>query len=130
MMSDDTIKLFDASNHLVPDFDKIVEDVLISVHGENYYDEDTELINTNILKQIKEEQEKQKDEELEKTMELVDNLADTKDIKIRIVDENKVNKQTTFKDFIPVLFFAIVFTIIVAGGYIFLNNFDFSTLIK
>ena len=35
-----TIKIFDVNNNLVEDFDDQVEKVLISVHGDKYYDVD------------------------------------------------------------------------------------------
>ena len=44
--NENTIKLFDANNNFVADFDKKIEEVEISIHGENYYDVDEELVNT------------------------------------------------------------------------------------
>ena len=35
-MDTNTIKLFDANNNLVVNFDEEVEKFLISIHGENY----------------------------------------------------------------------------------------------
>lgn len=54
-----------------------------------------------------------------------------------IEEDNKVEKKEIDKkkkigirDFIPVLFFILIFIIILIGGYYFLNNFDFQSLIK
>lgn len=42
-----TVKLFDANNKLVQNFEEEIEKILISVHGESYFDVDEELVNTN-----------------------------------------------------------------------------------
>ena len=38
--NEDTIKLFDANNNFVADFDSKIEEIEISIHGENYFDVD------------------------------------------------------------------------------------------
>jgi len=48
-MDTNTIKLFDANNNLVDNFDEEIEKILISIHGENYYDTDEDLVNTNLI---------------------------------------------------------------------------------
>ena len=127
-MDTKTIKLFDANDKLVPNFDEEVEKVLISVHGENYYDVDEELVNTNLIPVNKViDPEKVSEEELEKTMEYVDLI--TEDAKsIKIVENS--NKKISIKDFIPVLFFILIFSIIIIAGYYFLNTIDLTSLIK
>ena len=106
--NEDTIKLFDANNNFVADFDKKIEEVEISIHGENYYDIDEELVNTNEIPISKEI-------EVEKPKKI-----------------KKIRKEgaVSFKDFLPVLFILLVFGIVVYGGYYFLNNFDVTTLIN
>ena len=71
-MDTKTVKLFDSNNNLLPTFDEEIEKILISIHGENYYDTDEDLINTNLIP-ISEyfNEEVYKDDELEKTIELV-----------------------------------------------------------
>lgn len=123
-MNTDNIKLFDYNDNFVPDFDEKIEQILISVHGENYYDVDEELVNTNI---IPTQEEIYKDDELEKTMDLVDQIAGNGK-KIEIVDKDA--HKISIKDFIPVLFFILLFVIIVIAGYYFLNTADLSKLIS
>ena len=53
-----TIKIFDVNNNLVEDFDDQVEKVLISVHGDKYYDVDEELAKRENLKAVNKEIEK------------------------------------------------------------------------
>lgn len=127
-MDTKTIRLFDANDNLVKNFDEEVEKVLISIHGYNYYDTDEELINTNLIPISTVINTDDIDhEELEKTMEYVDLI--TEDAKsIKIVD-NKKNK-VSIKDFIPVLFFMLIFAIIIIAGYYFLNTVDFMSLIS
>ena len=48
-MDTKTIRLFDANDNLVSNFDEEVEKVLISIHGYDYYDTDEELVNTNLI---------------------------------------------------------------------------------
>ena len=102
-MNTDTIKIFDANNELTQDFDQVVDEVLKEVHGNNYFDIDEEFI-------IPEETVVRKKENL---------------IKLE-----RIRKKASFKDFIPVLFFILIFAIITLAGYYFLNNFDFSTILK
>lgn len=106
--NEDTIKLFDANNNFVADFDKKIEEVEISIHGENYYDIDEELVNTNEIPISKEI-------EVEKPKKI-----------------KKIRKEgaVSIKDFLPVLFIILIFGIVVYGGYYFLNNFDVTTLIN
>lgn len=125
-MDTKTIKLFDSNNQLVNNFDEEIERVLISVHGEKYYDTDEELINTNLIP-IQDE-DIYKDSELEKTMEIMSSMIDKNCPKIKIVEKKK--KKVSFKDFIPVIFFILIFTIIVVAGYYFLNTVDLLSLIK
>lgn len=104
-----TVKLFDANNKLVPNFDEEIEKILISVHGDAYYDTDEELINTNEIPAITNEE-----------------------IKEEIVVENtkkEKKKGVSFKDFIPVLFFILIFIVIVIAGYYFLNTVDLMSLV-
>lgn len=127
-MDTKTIRLFDANDNLVSNFDEEVEKVLISIHGYNYYDTDEDLVNTNLIPVDKViDSDKIDNEELEKTMEYVDII--TEDAKtIKIVD-NKKNK-VSIKDFVPVLFFMLIFGIIIAAGYYFLNTIDLMSLIS
>ena len=127
-MDTKTIRLFDANDNLVSNFDEEVEKVLISIHGYNYYDTDEDLVNTNLIPVNKViDSDKIDNEELEKTMEYVDLI--TEDAKtIKIVD-NKKNK-VSIKDFVPVLFFMLIFGIIIAAGYYFLNTIDLMSLIS
>ena len=115
-----TIKIFDVNNNLVDDFDDQVEKVLISVHGEKYYDTDEELVDTRLIplndiisnKNVKEEK-------IEHTAEIVKN----------IVEKKKKDSKIKITDFLPVLFFMLLFAIIVAAGYFFIGNFNFSSVI-
>ena len=100
--NEDTIKLFDANNNFVADFDKKIEEIEISIHGENYYDVDEELVNTNeipIHAEVK-------------------------------VEKPKKEHKITIKDFLPVVFLLLIFGIVVYAGYYFLNSFDVTTLIN
>lgn len=117
-----TIKLFDANNNFVDNFDEEIEKILISIHGENYYDIDEDIQNTNVIKPI------YHDEELDKTIEFVDSLVIKDAPKIKIVEKKK--HKVSILDFMPVLFFIIIFAIIVFAGYYFLSTFDFTELIK
>ena len=115
-----TIKIFDVNNNLVDDFDDQVEKVLISVHGEKYYDTDEELVDTRLIplndvlsnKNVKEEK-------VEHASEVVKNIAEKK----------KKNSKIKITDFLPVLFFMLLFAIIVAAGYSFIGNFDVSSVL-
>ena len=128
-MDTKTVKLFDNKNNLVPNFDEEIEKILISVHGESYYDVDEDLINTNLIPVSAYLQDIQKDDELDKTIELVDSMVSKDSPKINIVN-NDEKKKISFKDFLPVLFFIIIFIIIVAAGYYFLNTVDLLSFLK
>lgn len=121
----DTIKLFDYNGKLVPNFDEEIEKILISIHGENYYDVDEELTNTNLITIT--EEDIYKDDDLEKTMELVDSMVDDDAKKITIVEEG--SHKVGIKDFVPVLFFIIIAAIIIVAGYYFLNTADLLSLL-
>lgn len=122
------VRLFDANNRLVPNFDEEIEKILISIHGENYYDIDEELVNTNFIPTSEViDSEVYKDDELEKTMELVDAMVDPNAKEIKIVEEEK--KKISIKDFIPVLFFILIFAVIVIAGYYFLNTIDLTSVL-
>lgn len=123
-MDTNTVKLFDANNNLVANFDEEVEKILISIHGENYYDVDEDLVNTNLIPIA---DELYKDTDLEKTIEIVNSM--TEDARPITIVEKKDNK-VTFKDFIPVIFFILIFVIIVIAGYYFLNTVDLMGLLK
>lgn len=115
-----TIKIFDVNNNLVDDFDDQVEKVLISVHGDKYYDIDEELQDSRLIplndvisnKDVKEEK-------IEKTDEAVE----------KITEKKKKDKKVHFTDFLPVLFFILLFSIIVAAGYFFIGNFDLTSVL-
>lgn len=127
-MNTNTVKLFDNNDNLVPDFDQKIESILISVHGENYYDTDEKLVNTNLISinKILDSKEFNK-EDLEKTMEYVNLL--TEDAKaVKIVEQK--NKGVSIKDFIPVVFFILIFAIIIIAGYNFLNTIDLTSFIS
>lgn len=128
-MDTKTVKLFDQNNNLVPNFDEEIEKILISIHGEKYYDIDEDLINTNLIpvSQYINDEVYQEDE-LEKTIELVDAMVDKNAPKINIVENKK--RKITIMDFIPLLFFIIIFVIIVVAGQYFLNTVDLTSLLK
>lgn len=126
-MDTNTVKLFDANNNLVPNFDSEIEKILISVHGNNYYDVDEDLENTNHINLAKDDDIYQ-DSELEKTIEMVSSMITENSPNINIVE--KKEKKVSFKDFVPVIFFVLIFVIIVASGYYFLNTVDLLNLIK
>ena len=102
-MNTDTIKIFDANNELTEDFDQVVESVLKEVHGDSYFDIDEEFI-------VPEE-----------------TIVKKKDV---VIKPERIGKKVSFKDFIPVLFFVLIFAIITLAGYYFLNNFDFTSILK
>ncbi len=103
--NENTIKLFDANNNFVADFDKKIEEIEISIHGEKYYDIDEEITDTNQIPVQKEE------------------------IVVKQIKEKKV-KKISFKDFLPVIFLILVFGIVIYAGYYFLNNFDISAILN
>ena len=127
-MDTKTVKLFDSNNNLLPTFDEEIEKILISIHGENYYDTDEDLINTNLIP-ISEyfNEEVYKDDELDKTIELVDAMVTEDAPKINIVENKK--KKISVLDFVPVLFYMIIAGILIYAGYYFLNTFDFMSLL-
>lgn len=127
-MDTKTVKLFDSNNNLVPNFDEEIEKILISVHGEDYFDVDEDLVNTNLIP-ISEylDNDVYKDDELEKTIELVDSMVTEDAPKISIVEKKKT--KISILDFMPVLFFMIIAAILIYAGYYFLNSFDFMSLL-
>lgn len=127
-MDTKTVKLFDSNNNLLPTFDEEIEKILISIHGEEYYDTDEDLINTNLIP-ISEyfNEEVYKDDELEKTIELVDAMVTEDAPKINIVENKK--KKISVLDFVPVLFYMIIAGILIYAGYYFLNTFDIMSLL-
>ena len=104
-MNTDTSKIFDENNELTDVFPQIVDEVLASVHGEDFFDIDQEYIIP---------------EEDKKSEEKIKNPYD------EVVRKRKV----TFTDFIPVLFFVLIFAILTLAGYYFLNSFDFTSILK
>ena len=115
-----TIKIFDVNNNLVDDFDDQVEKVLISVHGDKYYDIDEELQDSRLIplndvisnKDVNEEKIEKADEAVEK-----------------ITEKKKKERKVHITDFLPVLFFILLFAIIVAAGYFFIGNFDLTSIL-
>ena len=103
-MASSNIKLLDDNNNISPDFNETVEIILKGIHGDKYYDVDEELQDTRTIAAVKDEEEK-------------DNKKNSKKQKV------------SFKDFIPVLFFIIITILLCVGGYIFLNQFDPSTIL-
>lgn len=104
-MNTDTSKIFDENNELTDVFPQIVDEVLASVHGEDFFDIDQEYIIP--------EDDKKSEEKIKNTY-----------------DEVARKRKVTFKDFIPVLFFVLIFAILTLAGYYFLNNFDFTSILK
>ena len=103
--NENTIKLFDANNNFVADFDKKIEEIEISIYGPKYYDIDEEITNTNEIPV-------QKDE-----------------IVVKQIKEKKQGKVTVL-DFLPVIFIILIFGIVLFAGYYFLNNFDITSIFK
>ena len=130
LMDTNTVKLFDSKNKLVPNFDDEIEKILISIHGEQYYDTDEPLVNTNLIpiSNILNE-DKYEEEEIEKTMEIDEGMVTDDAPKINIVNNKDIQKIRP-KDFLPVLFFILVFAVIVVAGYYFLNSIDLMSLIN
>ena len=100
--NEDTIKLFDSNNNFVEDFDRKIEEIEISIHGEKYFDIDEEIVNTNEIPIQVEE----------------------------VIEKKKKEKKISLKDFLPVLFILLIFGIVVYAGYYFLGHFDVSTLVN
>lgn len=105
------VKLFNPNDELVDNFDDIVEEILISVHGVNYYDVDVELVDTNLIptEDVKE--------------------ADSLD-KVINVKEKKGKHKFSFKDLLPLLFFILMFGIVLFAGFYFINKIDLGGLIQ
>ena len=100
--NEDTIKLFDSNNNFVQDFDQKIEEIEVSIHGDNYYDVDETLVNTNEIP-----------------------------IQTHVEVEKPIKeKGIHFKDFLPVLFLLLIFGIVVYAGYYFLGTIDVSSLIN
>lgn len=119
--SDNTIKLYDTNNNLLPDFDSKIDEIEKSIHGNNYYDKDEDYVDTRTLNK-------------KELHEIQENIKPKKDIK-NTNSSIKINKieekhKIKFTDFLPLLFFIIMFVIIVYAGYYFLNDFDFSKLLN
>ena len=55
-------------------------------------------------------------------------MVDKNAPKINIIENKK--KKISFMDFVPVLFFIIIFAIIVVAGQYFLNTVDLGSLLK
>lgn len=102
-MASSNIKLLDENNNISPDFNETVEIVLKGIHGDKYYDVDEELQDTRTIATVKEE--------------------------VKNVKNNTKKQKVTFKDFIPVLFFIIITILLCIGGYLFLNQFDPSSIL-
>ncbi len=102
-MASSNIKLLDENNNISPDFNETVEIVLKGIHGDKYYDVDEELQDTRAIATLKEEVEDKKN--------------------------NTKKQKVSIKDFIPVLFFIIVTILLCIGGYLFLNQFDPSSIL-
>lgn len=117
----DTIKLFDKDHNFVNNFDEEIEKILISIHGENYYDSDEDY-NEEVVEEI------YVDEELDKTMEIVSDLVTNTTPKIEIKEKEK--KENKLLAVIPVIFYILIFTILVFGGYYFLRNIDLMGLVS
>lgn len=103
--NENTIKLFDANNNFVADFDKKIEEVEIAIHGEKYYDIDEEITNTNEMPVLKDDI-------------VVKKPKTKKEGKISIID------------FLPVIFIILIFGIVIYAGFYFLNHFDISSILK
>ncbi len=125
---DKTVKLFDANNKLVSDFDEQIDDILKSVHGDAYYDVDEPLVDTRLIKVPDNALDYDK-EELERTIDMVDAMVGKNAPKIHI-KANDQKEHIHFKDFFPVLFFICVFAIIVVAGYYFLNTVDLLSFLR
>ena len=115
-----TIKIFDVNNNLVEDFDDQVEKVLISVHGDKYYDVDEELVDTRLIPL--DEVISHKDVEEEK-------VEHADDVVSKIAESKKKKKHYKITEYLPVIFFMLLFAIIVAAGYFFIGNFDITSVL-
>ena len=118
------------NNTLVLDFDEVVDKILSQVHGIDYYDSDEPIENTNLmsLDRILLEDEKNNEEDLDKTMEIVTSMVTDDAPKINIVEAN--DKKVKFIDFVPLIVFILLFIGIMVGGYYLINSIDLSKFIK
>lgn len=129
-MDSKQVKLFNPDNTLVLDFDEVVDKILSQVHGIDYYDSDEPIENTNLmsLDRILLEDEKNNEEDLDKTMEIVTSMVTDDAPKINIVEAN--DKKVKFIDFVPLIVFILLFIGIMVGGYYLINSIDLSKFIK
>ena len=129
-MDSKQVKLFNPDNTLVLDFDEVVDKILSQVHGIDYYDSDEPIENTNLmsLDRILLEDEKNNEEDLDKTMEIVTSMVTDDAPKINIVEAN--DKKVKFIDFVPLIVFILLFIGIMVGGYYLINSIDLSKLSK
>ena len=129
-MDSKQVKLFNPDNTLVLDFDEVVDKILSQVHGIDYYDSDEPIENTNLmsLDRILLEDEKNNEEDLDKTMEIVTSMVTDDAPKINIVEAN--DKKVKFFDFVPLIVFILLFIGIMVGGYYLINSIDLSKFIK
>jgi hypothetical protein len=129
IMDSKQVILFDSNNNLVSNFDEEVDKILTQVHGQNYYDIDEPIENTNLmsLDRILVEEET-KEEELDKTMEIGTSMVTEDAPNIKIVSE-KDKKKITFLDFIPLLICIALFVGLLYGGHYLFNNFDLRSLL-
>ena len=104
------VKLFDSNDQLVDNFEDIIENIEISIHGVNYYDVDVELVDTNLIPSKEVEKEAKKLDE---------------EIKVK-----SKKQKFSFKDLLPLLFFVLMFVIVLFAGFYFINEFDLGALIK
>ena len=129
-MDSKQVKLFNPDNTLVLDFDEVVDKILSQVHGIDYYDSDEPIENTNLmsLDRILLEDEKNNEEDLDKTMEIVTSMVTDDAPKINIVEAN--DKKVKFIDFVPLIVFILLFIGIMVGGYYLINSIDLPKFIK
>ena len=129
-MDSKQVKLFNPDNTLDLDFDEVVDKILSQVHGIDYYDSDEPIENTNLmsLDRILLEDEKNNEEDLDKTMEIVTSMVTDDAPKINIVEAN--DKKVKFIDFVPLIVFILLFIGIMVGGYYLINSIDLSKFIK
>jgi len=105
------VKMFGPNDELVDNFEDVVEEILISVHGINYYDVDVELVDTNLIPT----RDVQEADELDKEIE---------------VKKNPKKEKFTFKVLLPLLFFALIFAIVLFAGFYFINKIDLGGFLK
>ena len=74
------------------------------------------------------EDEKNNEEDLDKTMEIVTSMVTDDAPKINIVEAN--DKKVKFIDFVPLIVFILLFIGIMVGGYYLINSIDLSKFIK